>query len=182
VIAANSQLDRRRGLRRQRLAVLARVVNSPPPPDGGNPPPPSDTTTPVFGSGEVSRTVFAVGRHGSTETAVSTRLRRGTTLRYTMSEDARVLVAIKRGFRGRRVRGSCVGPTRANRSRRLCARFRMFGRFPIGSVAGANRRRFPGRIGSKQVSPGRYQAVLTTTDAAGNRSERERLSSGVVAG
>ncbi len=46
---------------------------------------------------------------------------------------------------------------------------------------GANSIRFSGRIGSKALKPGSYRALLTATDAAGNRSAPKSASFRVVA-
>ena len=46
--------------------------------------------------------------------------------------------------------------------------------------AGANRKRFSGRIGRGVLSPGSYRATLVARDAAGNPSTARRLTFRVV--
>jgi hypothetical protein len=53
-------------------------------------------------------------------------------------------------------------------------------RFAKQSKAGANRKRFSGRIGKRALKPGRYRATLVATDAAKNRSKPKRLLFKVV--
>jgi len=75
--------------------------------------------------------------------------RRGTRLRYSLSEPARVALRIKRARNGR---------------------YRTIATLTRRGAAGANTIRFTGRVGRRALRPGRYRAVLTATDAAGNRS------------
>ena len=139
----------------------------------------TDTTAPVFSSASLSRKVFAVNPRGRAEVPVS-GAKRGTTFRYTLSEGARVLFTIHRVLPGRRVRGKCRKPTLRNRSRPRCKRYVSPRRFAAQAVAGANRKRFSGRIGKRPLRPGRYRATLVATDAAGNRSKPKRLTFRVV--
>jgi Ca2+-binding RTX toxin-like protein len=88
--------------------------------------------------------------------------RRGTTFRYTLTEAAAVTFRIERLARGRRARRA--------------------GSFRVRGAAGANRTRFSGRIGRTLLRPGAYRAVLTATDAAGNRSAPARARFRVVRG
>ncbi|HEX6652858.1 MAG TPA: hypothetical protein VF072_08955 [Thermoleophilaceae bacterium] len=53
-------------------------------------------------------------------------------------------------------------------------------RFRVRSKAGANRRRFSGRIGRKRLKPGRYRATLVARDPAGNASHPKRLKFRIV--
>ena len=45
---------------------------------------------------------------------------------------------------------------------------------------GANRLKFSGRIGRRALKRGRYRAVITATDAAGNRSAPRRVKFRIV--
>jgi len=108
------------------------------------------------------------------------RVRRGTTFRYRLSEAARVVFTIQRAAAGRRVGGKCRKPTRSNRRRRKCTRYVRVGRFAQQAVAGANRKRFSGRIGRKTLRRGRHRVVLVATDAAGNKSRAKRLRFRIV--
>lgn len=77
--------------------------------------------------------------------------RRATTFRFVLSESADVRIVIRR--RGGRRVGAI---SRADRP------------------AGANRIGFTGRFRGRALRPGRYLALLTATDAAGNRSATKR--------
>ena len=116
------------------------------------------------------------------ETAVTAqrRPRRGTTFRYQLSEAGRVVFAIQRASAGRRAGGRCRKPTRSNRRRARCTRWVVVARFAQTGVAGANRKRFGGRIGRRRCGPGRHRAALVATDAAGNRSATRRLPFRIV--
>ncbi|HEU5110106.1 MAG TPA: hypothetical protein VFT95_16310 [Micromonosporaceae bacterium] len=50
------------------------------------------------------------------------------------------------------------------------------------AASGTSRVRFTGRIGKRALRPGRYRAVLTATDAAGNRSAPRTTRFRVVRG
>jgi hypothetical protein len=132
-----------------------------PPASGGAQPaaPPAgaaDTTAPLVAGFRASHKVFAVGR---ARTAISARVVRGTRFSYTLNEAARVVVKIQR-----------VDTRRAS------------GKLTRSARSGKNALRFSGRIGSRALKPGRYRAVLTATDAAGNRSAPKRLSFRVTNG
>jgi ELWxxDGT repeat protein len=151
------------------------------PAGGGAPAPaPSDATAPALSDVSLSASVFAVDARGGA--AAVAAVRGGTTLRYRLSEAARVRVTVKRVRGGRRVGGRCVRATRSNRGARRCVRLRRVGRLAIDSRAGANARRFSGRIGGRSLAVGRYRASLVAIDAAGNRSARARLGFRVVGG
>jgi gamma-glutamyltranspeptidase/glutathione hydrolase len=77
----------------------------------------------------------------------------GATIRYSLSEAARVTFAIRRLSTGRTV-----------------------ARFARVSKAGASSVRFSGRVGGKALRPGRYRMTLTATDAAGVSSRPKRLA------
>lgn len=82
--------------------------------------------------------------------------RRGTVIRYTLSEKATVKVQVERqkGRRYIKLRGALT-----RRSTRL-----------------VNRLAFSGRIGSRLLAPGRYRFVVSATDAAGNRARPRRVA------
>ena len=129
---------------------------------------------PVIRSASVRPRTFAVARGGRPGVP------RGTTFHYRLSEAARLTVAIERRSPGRSVGGRCRRQTRVNRKRRPCTRFARVGGFSQPSVAGANRRRFSGRVGGRRLRAGRYRATLRATDAARNRSRARRLGFRVV--
>ena len=78
------------------------------------------------------------------------RFSRSTMMRYELSEAARVRITIRRKTR----RG-----------------YRVVGRFSQLSSAGANRRRFRGRIGKRRLKAGTFRAGFKAVDAVGNRSQ-----------
>ena len=146
---------------------LPSPVSPPPPPAGGGNPSPSggggtapagpaadsrDTQPPLITGFRTTRKAFAVGR---ARTAVAAGAR-GTRFRYTLSETAKVTVRIKR--RNGRSAGKLVRTAKK----------------------GANRLKFSGRIGRRALKRGRYLAVITATDAAGNRSAPRRVKFRVV--
>jgi hypothetical protein len=73
-------------------------------------------------------------------------------LTYTLSESARVKVRVQRRLSGHR------------------ARYRSLGKVSASARQGANRTPVSRRIRRKALRPGRYRAVITAVDAAGNRS------------
>ena len=101
----------------------------------------------------------------------------GTRISWRLSEAARVTLTFQRARPGRRVRGRCVRPTRANRARRRCTRFvsvRPSLTRP-NAQAGLNTLRFQGRLSRRKRLPlGTYRVIVGAVDAAGNRSISER--------
>jgi hypothetical protein len=120
----------------------------------------ADTTAPLITNARVSPRAWAVAPRGPAENPIASRVRRGTSFRYTLSEPARVTIRIERRKRKGRRGKKFVGA----------------GAFAAAAIAGPNRRRFSGRIGKRRLKPGRYRATLTATDAAGNASQPKRLS------
>jgi hypothetical protein len=123
---------------------------------------------------------FAVDSRAKRERAERSRVRHGTSFRYRLSEAARVRFTIMRRTRGRTVGARCGRQTRSNRDDRACTRFVRVGAFARQARAGDNRNRFSGRIGRKQLRPGRHRATLVATDPAGNRSTTRRITFRVV--
>jgi len=106
---------------------------------------------------------------------------RGATVRYTLSEAARVRFSVQRRTTGRRVGRRCVKTTRRNRSRRRCTRFvRVRGSFTHAGAAGRNRFRFSGRVRRRALGTGRYRLVARAVDPAGNRSRVRRAGFRIV--
>jgi hypothetical protein len=140
-----------------------------------------DGEAPRFLSASVAPKVFAVNRRGRAERPTGAqRRRRGTRFRFSLSEPARVVFTISRAQPGRRVGRRCVKPTRRNRARRKCTRYVRVRSFAVQGLAGANTKRFSGKIGRRALKPGRYRATLIATDAAGNRSAPKQLRFRVV--
>jgi hypothetical protein len=159
-----------------------RLIAPPPPP-----PPPPDVTAPVLSNVTLSPRRFAAAPRRGRKAPLLSRVtlsprrfavasrdapaaKRGTTLRYDLSEAATVTVAFRRRSAGRKVGGRCRGQTRANQRRPACVRVHRVGRLRLRGVAGRNSRRFSGWLGKRRLTPGRFRAVFVATDAAGNRS------------
>jgi hypothetical protein len=104
---------------------------------------PADRTTPVITGLRLSPKAFAVASRSTAQAAV----KRGTTIRYELSEAATVVARIER-----------------TGTKRLAGTLRRTGH------GGSNRIAFSGRIGRKALRPGAYRLRVTATDAAGNRS------------
>jgi hypothetical protein len=106
--------------------------------------------------------------------------KRGSLLRFTLSEAARVELTIERRAAGRRVvvRGErrCVKPRPRNAKRPRCQRFLGRGRLTMDARAGSNELRISGRIGRRALAPGAYRATLRATDPGGLRSARRTVA------
>ncbi|HST37873.1 MAG TPA: VCBS repeat-containing protein, partial [Conexibacter sp.] len=152
------------------------------PPAGGR-----DTTAPRLGALRLSPASFAVARGATAKVAGSARGRRapkrGTTIRFTLSEAARVTLTVERRAAGRRSGRRCVAPTaKLRRARaRACTRFVVAGTLVRGGGRqGANAVAFSGRIGRRALAAGRYRVTATAADAAGNRAAAIRAAFRVV--
>jgi hypothetical protein len=139
---------------------------------------PADTTAPVVTGASLSRKVFAVGAAPTALTAK--RHKRGTVIRFTLSEAASVKVAMRRAAAGRRRGARCVTPTAKLRHARRCTRYVLKGTLQRSGKAGANAVAFSGRLGKRALKPGRYRAVITATDAAHNAGKPVTLSFRIV--
>jgi putative Ig domain-containing protein len=109
------------------------------------------------------------GADTTAPTASHLRLR-NRRFRFNLSEAAAVKITIAQLLPGRRVRGTCVKQTRANRTKPPCKRAKRKGTLSFSGQAGPNTRAFSGRLRGRRLKPGLYQATLVATDAAGNRS------------
>jgi len=109
-------------------------------------------------------------------------VKRGTRLRYTLSEAARVRFTIERRLIGRRVDGKCRATTRRNRKRKACVRFKPVGGFTAAGKAGRNATKFSGKLGKRKLVPGRYRVTALATDPAGGKSGTRSASFKVVMG
>ena len=152
---------------------------------GGSTQPPStppDTSAPgVSGYGLTNNPFVVSGARTPTfGVAAVRRHKRGTTFRYTLSETATVRIRIAQRRAGRRRGRRCVAPTRALRRARGCTRIITRGTLTRVSHVGRNSVAFSGRIGSRKLSAGSYQATLTATDAAGNTSRGRTIRFTIV--
>jgi hypothetical protein len=142
----------------------------------------ADTSAPGVSDFGLTNNPFRVG--GSTPTfgsaAARRKPKRGTTFRYTLTEAATVSLTISQRVSGRRRGRRCVAPTRSLRRARRCTRTVTRGTLTRISHVGRNSVAFSGRIGSRRLSPGRYQATFVATDAAGNKSAARTISFTIV--
>ena len=101
---------------------------------------------------------------------------RGASVSFTLDRAASVRFSVARANRGRRVDGRCVRPTRSNRAKRRCTRYRLLrGGFTRRGVAGANRFRLTGRINARRLRPARYRLIASPV-AEGRRGDTKRTS------
>src|SRR4051812_10813130 len=149
---------------------------SPPP---VTPPGAVDTLAPVISGLTLTNHAFRVGR-GST--AIAAAAPRGTTIRYRLSEAAKVTIAFARNAPGRRSGRRCVAPVRKLRRAKRCTRSIGEGRLVRASGPGAVSIAFSGRIGKRALAVGRHRMTLVATDPAGNASKRATLSLRIVRG
>jgi len=143
----------------------------------------TDTKPPLVRGLRMTPRVFAVAgrKRAASGAARGRRAKRGSTLRFRLSERARVHVRIDRVQRGRRAGGRCRPAAQAGRR---CVRLRRVGTLiRRGRPAGANRIRFSGRVAKRRaLRPGRYRATVRAIDAAGNRSLPRRVAFRIVRG
>jgi len=123
------------------------------PTGGGGEEPPPDVIAPVITGPTVAPKRFRVSPRG---TATVARLRRGSRIRYSLSEAAAVTLRFQRA----------VTIRRTGRRRWVAA-----GTLRRAGIAGVNRVRFSGRIGRRALRAGRYRLILRATDAAGNSAK-----------
>ncbi len=158
---------------------IARVSGVSAPPSGGPTAAPDKIVPGVSALGMSDRTVV-VGKGATAKVAAKT----GTTIRYTLSEAAKVTLRFERKLKGRRVKKGkkrvCAKPTRKNRKKRKCTRYKGAGTLTRTSKQGKNSVKFTGRIGKKALKRGSYRLVVRATDAAGNKSKARTLSFKVV--
>jgi hypothetical protein len=114
---------------------------------------PADRTAPAIGRITLKPARFTTVR------AKARGARRGTTIRYSLSEPAAVTLRVER---------------------KVGRRFKSAGTLKQAGRAGANRKAFTGRIGRKVLRAGTYRLVLTAVDAAGNRSTAKPRSFRIV--
>lgn len=159
-------------MKRSTLAVLAALVLLAAPASASAQ---VDLEAPVVSGFSLSPRVFSVGPQ------------QATTMRYTLSEDASVYIAISRLRPGLLSEGDCLAVnteaerrTRRRRPERRCTAQTLIKIFTIDGVTGANSFRFSGRPGGRALRPGRFRLAMNAIDAAGNtsraRSARFRIA------
>ena len=101
---------------------------------------------------------------------------KAVSLAFSLSEPAAVTVVVARQAPGRKVKGGCRKPGKANRKKKRCTRFVTVKRVKQVGVAGAN----AVKVRTKGFKPGKYRAALTAVDAAGNAAARAKVTIKVV--
>jgi hypothetical protein len=146
----------------------------------GQPPAALDAAPVLSGVSFVPRTFAPLG----TPRAVRrTRLvKRGSVLRYSLSEAASVEILVSRALPGRRVSGKCRKPAKSNAKRTRCVRLVKRGVLRVQAKAGRNATRFSGRLGRRPLASGSYRAALTAIDGTGKRSAKRTVSFRVLRG
>jgi hypothetical protein len=126
-----------------------------------------DNVAPVISGFSFSRRRLDLSlRRGAPTTRPATR-GKPTHFRYVLNEAASVRIRIRR-LRGPRPILLC---RRMRLTRKVCLRTRRSGLLRDNGVVGRNRVRFEGSIRDKALAPGRYRALITAEDAAGNRAK-----------
>ncbi len=129
----------------------------------------------------VTNKVFAPGKAATPPIGkAAKKAPTGTTFQYRLSEAATVKIDLQQLLPGRTKGKTCVKPSAKLKRAKPCMRAGSQGTLTRTSHVGANAVAFTGRVGSKALKPGNYQAVLTATDAAGNTSARKTLAFRVV--
>ena len=121
-----------------------------------------DVVAPLLGRASFAPARFAVAKATTPLSAATRRVRRGSSLRFTLSERADVTIVIQRRV-GRRWRKAAT----------LLRK---------GMAPGTVRVRFTGRIRKRPLRPGRYRALVTAKDQAGNRSKPRTASFAIIRG
>jgi PKD repeat protein len=119
----------------------------------------ADHVRPAIRGASASPSVFAVGP-GATPLTSARKARKGTTFRYTLTEDAKVTIRIQR---------------------KAGKRFKPAGKtLRRSGHAGSNRLRFSGRLKRKALRAGRYRALFVAVDPAGNKSKTRKVTFRIV--
>ena len=139
-------------------------------------PQPTPTPTdaiPTLTAASMKPNRFRLGRKLPQGSAVRT----GTTIRFRLSEAARVTYDFRRALPGRKVGRRCLAPTRARQGRPRCTRYVRSGSLRRAAALGSNILRFQGRLTRRRaLRPGKYRLTLVATDAAGQRSAPKTLT------
>ncbi len=162
------------GLRATATVVVDVAALAGPTPPGGQGPGGGANVAPRLTGLSVAPSSFRVGGRARARArarrSATRRVATGTTIRYTLSEAARVTFTVERAAAGRRVGRACARPTRANRGRRACTRWVVAGSFGVDGEQGANAERFAGRIGRRTLPPGRCRLRARARDTGGLQS------------
>lgn len=95
----------------------------------------------------------------------------GATVKFKLSEQAKVVFSVLRGTAGRKVGGRCGKASGSNRGKPRCRRFaKLKGSFSVAGEAGANSFLFSGRLRGTELAPGDYRLKAVAKDPFGDRS------------
>ena len=140
----------------------------PGPGPGPTPQPGADKTRPVISALRLTNKRFRVAPGATALSAKATK--RGTVIRFKLSEKATTTLRIERARPGRRSGKKCVKPRRG--LKRKCTRYVLTRTLKRKKTKkGSNSVRFSGRLGRKALGPGAYRVVAGARDAAGNRAK-----------
>jgi hypothetical protein len=127
----------------------------------------------------------AKGRTAITAAARRAAIVRGTALRFTSSEAARLSIAIERARPGKRAhthgKTVCRAVTRIAK-RAACTLYARVTTLDRTIRAGHGSVALSGRIAAKALAPGVYRLTLTARDAAGNASKPVRRAFTILKG
>jgi hypothetical protein len=98
---------------------------------------------------------------------------RRMTLRYRLSEAARVRVRLQAALPGRRAGRRCVPPRRSNSKRRRCTIWRTVATIVRPAAAGPNLLRPRARAQGPPLAGGRHRVSVSAADRFGNRSREQ---------
>lgn len=128
------------------------------PPAGPPSSPPGKSAVKISGLA-VSQTKFRAGP--KVARAAKGKPPVGTTISFRLSGAASVKATVLRLVRGRKVGGKCLPATRARRGKPACTRMVTAGSLPTRAFpAGASSIDFNGRVGARNLAPGRYLVEL----------------------
>ncbi len=169
------------------VRVFERNCGRPDPPaDGGAPPVAGgavvvrDVVAPVLSKTRLSRKTFRVGPR---RTPLVAKAGRGTVLRFSSSEAAKLTLRLERQGPGRRAtskRRRVCKPVKARPKRGACTAYRLEGTLTRSIRAGAGSVALSGRLNRRALPRGVHRLTLVATDAAGNRSRAVRLTLRIV--
>lgn len=129
----------------------------------------ADRTAPGLGRPVFGPNVFRVAPGA---TPIVARAKRGSKLKFTLSEASTARIKIQKPASGRRKGKRCAKPTKKLRRAKKCTRWKTVKTLTRKSLpAGKAVIPFSGRIGKKALRAGRYRAAITAKDAAGNTSK-----------
>jgi hypothetical protein len=126
----------------------------------------ADRTAPVISGLSLLRRTFAV----AAQRRRAVRVRRGTSVRFRLSEAASVTLTVTRTIRGHRSGSRCVARKPPGRTRARCTLRRRVGDALAAGRQGSNSVPFKGRVAGRPLARGSYRLSLVAVDSDGNRS------------